>query len=68
MNAPLYDSIGGAYAWQRRPDPRIAALVTDALGDARRIDPVDGTWDERYGHLRTLGEFDSGLRLVVHRA
>lgn len=31
---PLYDSIGHGYARQRRPDPRIAAQLTAALGDA----------------------------------
>src|SRR5262245_22115393 len=33
----LYDSIGTHYARYRRPDPRIAAAITNALGDARRI-------------------------------
>jgi SAM-dependent methyltransferase len=31
------ESLGGGYAQQRRPDPRIAALVRRALGDARRV-------------------------------
>ncbi len=30
----LYDSIGRGYAAFRRPDPRIAALIEEALGDA----------------------------------
>lgn len=25
----------------------------------------DGSWDARHGHLRTLNEFDAGIRLVV---
>jgi SAM-dependent methyltransferase len=33
----LYDSIGTGYAGRRRPDPRIAARLMAALGDARRI-------------------------------
>lgn len=33
----LYDVIGHGYARQRRPDPRIAALLTAALGDAHSI-------------------------------
>ena len=33
----LYDRIGGSYRATRRPDPRIAALIDDALGDARSV-------------------------------
>ena len=36
MNA-LYDTIGRGYANYRKPDPRIAALILDALGDARSV-------------------------------
>ena len=32
-----YDSKGAGYAAQRRPDPRIGAFVTRALGDARTV-------------------------------
>jgi len=34
---PLYDTIGIDYARLRRPDPRIAALVHAALGEARTV-------------------------------
>ncbi|MFC5666540.1 methyltransferase domain-containing protein [Kitasatospora misakiensis] len=37
LGARLYDAIGGAYPATRRTDPRIAAQVWDALGDARRV-------------------------------
>jgi SAM-dependent methyltransferase len=33
----LYDTIGLGYAAQRRPDPRIAARLTAALGDVRSV-------------------------------
>src|SRR6185369_17321146 len=33
----LYDTIGGTYAVTRRTEPRIAAQVWDALGDARTV-------------------------------
>lgn len=36
MNA-LYDTIGKGYANYRKPDPRIAAKILDALGEARNI-------------------------------
>jgi len=32
-----YDRIGAGYAGTRREDPRIAALIRDALGDARSV-------------------------------
>ena len=32
-----YDAHGGGYALQRRPDPRIAAMVHAAFGDARTL-------------------------------
>jgi SAM-dependent methyltransferase len=35
--AARYDRIGGGYARKRREDPRIAALVGEALGDARTV-------------------------------
>ena len=33
----LYDTIGRGYAQRRRPDPRIAARLVAALGDARSV-------------------------------
>jgi hypothetical protein len=41
-----------------------SAVVERVVADVRR-DLEDGTWDRRYGHLRTLEEFDVGLRLIV---
>jgi DNA-binding transcriptional MerR regulator len=37
FGAQLYDVIGGAYPATRRTEPRIAAQVWDALGDARTV-------------------------------
>jgi len=34
---PIYDAIGRGYAQQRRADPRIAAQIMAALGDARSV-------------------------------
>jgi len=34
---PLYDTIGRTYATQRQPDPRIAAAIDAALGDAASV-------------------------------
>ncbi len=37
LGARLYDVIGGAYPATRRTEPRIAAQILDALGDARTV-------------------------------
>ena len=37
ITAPVYDRIGRAYARHRRPDPRIAAQIVAALGDAETV-------------------------------
>ena len=37
LGANLYDIIGGAYPATRRTEPRIAAQIWDALGDARTV-------------------------------
>ncbi|PNG98787.1 hypothetical protein SMF913_14812 [Streptomyces malaysiensis] len=37
LGARLYDAIGGAYPATRRTEPRIAARIWDALGDARTV-------------------------------
>ncbi|MFJ9692566.1 MerR family transcriptional regulator [Kitasatospora sp. NPDC101183] len=37
LGARLYDTIGGAYPATRRTDPRIAAQIREALGDARTV-------------------------------
>ena len=37
MTAPIYDRIGRGYAATRRPDPRIARRILDALGGAEAV-------------------------------
>jgi hypothetical protein len=37
MSATAYDRIGAGYRQVRRPDPRIAAPIEAALGDARTV-------------------------------
>ncbi len=47
-----YDRFGVGYARRRRPDPHIAAAVTDALGDARTVVNVGagaGAYEPRKG-------------------
>jgi hypothetical protein len=38
----LYDTIGGNYALRRRPDPRIASAIEEALGDASSVGSRSG--------------------------
>ena len=55
MTQPLYDTIGKSYSEHRRPDPRVAAYVNDALGNARTVVNVGaGT-----------GSYEPGDRSVV---
>jgi hypothetical protein len=37
VNRPAYDQIGFGYSHIRRPDPRLGAHITEALGDARTV-------------------------------
>jgi SAM-dependent methyltransferase len=37
VSAPQYDRLGRGYAGVRRPDPRIAARIAEALGKARTV-------------------------------
>jgi SAM-dependent methyltransferase len=37
VSAPQYDRLGRGYAGVRRPDPRIAARIAKALGEARTV-------------------------------
>lgn len=41
-----------------------AAVVNRVVAEVDR-DLQNGSWDQRNGHLRELGEFDAGMRLVV---
>jgi SAM-dependent methyltransferase len=44
---------------------RMPPDVVDRVVTALRRDLEDGSWDERHGELRTLEEYDVGLRLVT---
>jgi ubiquinone/menaquinone biosynthesis C-methylase UbiE len=37
LSESVYDQIGAGYAARRQPDPRIAAAILEAIGDAHRI-------------------------------
>jgi SAM-dependent methyltransferase len=44
---------------------RMPPAVVERVVSALRRDLDDGSWDERHGDLRTLDEYDVGLRLVT---
>lgn len=46
----------------RQPPEVVERVVRDVERDL-----ASGAWDERHGHLRRLGAYDAGLRLVVAR-
>jgi DNA-binding transcriptional MerR regulator len=64
FGARLYDAIGGAYPATRRTEPRIAARIWDALGDARTVLNVGaGTGSyEPYGRDVTAVEPSAVMR------
>jgi SAM-dependent methyltransferase len=43
----------------------MAPSVIERVESAVAADLADGSWDRRYGHLRSLPAFDAGMRLVV---
>ena len=43
----------------------VDASTRERYIDHLRRDLTSGAWDARYGHLRTLSEFDGSLRLIV---
>ena len=47
--------------------PRMDAEIVERVVAEVGRDLDDGTWDQRYGHLRDLEELDVGMRLVVAR-
>ena len=46
---------------------RLSGQIQERICQALGADLRSGTWDDRYGELRTMPEFDSGLRLVLAR-
>lgn len=44
---------------------RLVPEVRERGTERLRADLASGAWDERYGHLRALTEFDAGYRLIV---
>jgi SAM-dependent methyltransferase len=68
MAHALYDEIGRSYTSTRRPDPRIAAAILDALGDADTIVNV-GAGAGAYEPIgRSLVAVEPSGRMIRQRA
>jgi hypothetical protein len=67
MGHQVYDQSGIGYRNKRRPDPRTAARITEALDEdgIKQDDLANGSWHRHYGHLFALKELDLGYRLVI---
>ncbi len=75
--ADCTDGFVGAY-W-RRPEAYLDPVVSAGMSTLAQLRPRDrargmarleqdltsGAWDDRYGYLRQLPEFDIGYRLVI---
>ena len=67
MNA-LYDTIGKGYARYRRPDPRIAAAIAQALGDARSVVNVGAGAGSYEPDKRDLVAVEISREMIEQRA
>jgi SAM-dependent methyltransferase len=66
-NAPAYDRIGRTYTATRRPDPRIAMRISDALGDATRVVSV-GAGTGSYEDDRTTIAIEPAATMIRQRS
>jgi hypothetical protein len=62
----LYDSIGRIYAATRRPDPRIGAAITEALGDAASVVNV-GAGAGSYEPTSTIAAIEPSSVMIAQR-
>jgi SAM-dependent methyltransferase len=62
----LYDTIGRTYAATRRPDPRVAAQILDALGDAESVVNI-GAGTGSYEPAGTVLAVDPSRTMLAQR-
>ncbi|NOT39006.1 MAG: methyltransferase domain-containing protein [Alphaproteobacteria bacterium] len=67
MTKPLYDTIGSGYANLRRADPRIAAAIADALGDAQTVINIGAGAGSYEPPDRTILAIEPSMRMIVQR-
>src|SRR5712692_8286099 len=63
----LYDAIGVGYGHHRRPDPRIAAAITDALGTAESVLNVGAGAGSYEPSDRTVVAVEPSLAMIRQR-
>ena len=66
--AQLYDAIGAGYSIQRRPDPRIAAAIVDALHDAASVVNVGAGAGSYEPHDRRVIAVEPAWAMLRQRA
>ena len=66
-NAPLYDRIGGGYASNRRADPRWAARIAQAIGDAQSVLNVGAGAGSYEPPGRTAVAVEPSLEMIAQR-
>src|SRR6185437_8355412 len=64
----LYDSIGENYVDYRRPDPRIAATITKALGEARSVVNIGAGAGSYEPADRTVIAAEPSATMILQRA
>lgn len=67
MTEPLYDAIGRSYSEHRRPEPRIAAYVERALGDARTVVNVGAGTGSYESEDRTVVAVEPSMTMIRQR-
>jgi SAM-dependent methyltransferase len=64
----LYDQIGRTYTSTRRPDPRIAAAIVHALGDARSVINVGAGAGAYEPAVRSLVAVEPSRKMIQQRS
>lgn len=64
----LYDTIGKGYANHRKPDPRIAALIAEALGDAQTVINIGGGTGSYEIPGRHIAVVEPSAEMIAQRA
>ena len=68
MSDALYDTIGTSYSKHRRPDPRVAAYIERALGDAQTVVNVGAGTGSYEPPDRTVVAVEPSLTMIQQRA
>lgn len=63
-----YDTIGDGYAQRRRPDPRIAAAILNALGDTRSVINIGAGTGSYEPTDRTVQAVEPSALMIAQRA